>query len=68
MPEEPGAELSKILSKIMQSSYKRKEIGEIVERIMDKVGRIAESRYDESEIRSLRLEFEEMRRGYYELQ
>lgn len=68
MHEEASTELSKILSKIMQSSYKRKEIGEIVERIMDKVGRAVASRYDDAEIQSLRLEFEEIRRSFYELQ
>ena len=35
--DEMNIELSKILAKIMQSSYKRKEIGEVMERIMAKI-------------------------------
>lgn len=67
MPEDVNTELAKVLSKVMQSSYKRKEASEIMERIMNKVDRIITNRYDENEIRALRLEFEEIRKGFYEL-
>lgn len=67
MPGEMNTELSKVLSKVMQSSYKRKEAGEVMERIMSKVDKLVMGKYDESEIRSLRLEFEEIRKGFYEL-
>ena len=65
--EHINTELTKILAKIMQSSYKKSEINEMVEGIMKRVEKIATSTYDLGEIKSLRMEFEEIRREFYGL-
>lgn len=59
-----NVELTKILGKVMQNSYKKKEIAEIVDRI---IGKIATSRNNDEEIRKLRMEFEEIRKTYYKI-
>lgn len=58
-------ELSKILAKIMQSSYKKKEVGECIDRIIKKLENKVINRYDDVAIKSLRLEFEEIRKNLY---
>lgn len=67
MPDDVNLELSKILSKVMQSSYKRKEINERIERIIGRIGNEVGSDKKETAIRSLRLQFEEIRKDYYNL-
>lgn len=63
--EEANLEFSKILSKIMQSSYKRKEVATRIESIMEKM------KYKEpnntGDICTLRLELEKIRRDFYGL-
>lgn len=59
-------ELTKILGKVMQNSYKKKEIAEIIERIIEKIERRTD-RNNEEEIRKLRMEFEEIRKDYYKI-
>lgn len=58
-------EMTKILAKIMQSSYKKKEISDTVDRILTKMEAKVFKQYDDSTIRSLRLEFEEIRKDLY---
>lgn len=65
--ENLNIELTKILGKVMQSSYKKKEVSEIVERIINKVESKIVNRYDDAEIKSLRMEFEEIRKSFYDL-
>lgn len=65
--EDINTELSKILSKVMQSSYKRKDVNEIIERIAVKIGKIVFETHKEDEIRSLRMEFENIRKSFYDL-
>lgn len=60
-------ELSKILAKVMQSSYKRQECQEIMESILEMVEDQSAGRTDEEKIRNLRNEFEEIRAAYYNL-
>lgn len=59
--------MTKILGKIMQSSYKKKEVAETVERIVRKMENKVLNRYDDSAIKSLRLEFEEIRKSLYDI-
>lgn len=67
MGEDIGMELSKILAKTMQSSYKKKEIGEAISRIIEKVDRLLLTGHDESKLREMRREFEELRKSFYGL-
>ena len=60
-------ELSKILAKTMQSSYRKKEIHEIMSRIIEKLDEIIRKDIDDTKLRQLRKEFEELRREYYGL-
>lgn len=60
-------ELSKILAKVMQCSYKRQECQEIMESILEMVEDQSAGRTDEEKIRNLRNEFEEIRAAYYNL-
>lgn len=60
-------ELSKVLAKTMQCSFKRKEVEERIKRIIDKTERIIETKTDQETIRKLRREFEEVRMAYYGL-
>lgn len=60
-------QLDKILSKVMQNSYKRKEIEELIERISSKIHNMLSEAHKEDEIRSLRSEFENIRREFYNL-
>lgn len=60
-------ELSKILAKTMQCSYKKKEIEETILRIIEKADRLLLTRHDESQVREMRREFEELRKGFYGL-
>lgn len=60
-------ELSKILAKTMQSSYKKKEIHEVIIRIIDKFDGIIKRDGDDSQLKQMRKEFEEIRREYYGL-
>lgn len=60
-------ELTKILGKVMQSSYKKKEVCEIIDRIIEKIEKRVVEKVDEGEIRKLRMEFEEIRKIVYEL-
>ena len=64
-PMETETELTKILAKIMQSSYKKKEISETIDRILNKLENKVFNKYDDSTIKSLRLEFEEIRKDLY---
>lgn len=65
--EENDLEMAKILGKIMQSSYKKKEVSETIERIITKMESKFINRYDDSAIKSLRLEFEEIRKNLYDI-
>ncbi|KAI5170346.1 hypothetical protein PAEPH01_1354 [Pancytospora epiphaga] len=67
MKEDVNIELSKVLAKVMQSSYKKKEVRESVERVMEKVERFMLLQNDESKVRELRIEFEEIRKRFYGL-
>lgn len=67
MEDDLGTELSKILAKTMQSSYKRKEIEETMGRIMGKTEKALLLKYDEEKIRELRREFEDIRKAFYGL-
>ena len=67
MGDEINLELSKILAKAMQSSYKKKEIEEAVARIMEKMDRALLSRNDAQKIRELRAQFELIRRDFFGL-
>jgi hypothetical protein len=60
-------ELAKVLGKVMQNSYKKKEMSEIINRILNKLEKKTFEECDETEIRTLRMEFEEIRKGFYEL-
>lgn len=60
-------ELTKILGKVMQSSYKKKEIQEIIERISSRLENRMVAQYNDSEIKTLRVEFEEIRKTLYDL-
>lgn len=53
-------EITKILAKVMQSSYKRKELGEITKRIMKKVEGMI--KVDTSEYEKLKSEYLEIRK------
>lgn len=65
--ENLNVELTKILGKVMQNSYKKKEVSEIVDRIIAKIERRLTSNYNDAEIRALRIEFEEIRKSLYDL-
>lgn len=60
-------ELSKILAKTMQNSYKRKEVEETVRRIIEKIEKMNSKEHDEERLRTLRRQFEEIRQSLYEL-
>lgn len=61
-------ELSKILAKVMQYSYKRHECQEIVDRVISKLQKRSSGTVCEENVRALRKEFENIRRRYYGLQ
>lgn len=65
MSEEQNMEYSKILAKIMQNSYKRKEIEEIVDRIILKLNNTLFDSNDATNVMALRLEFEELRKEFF---
>ncbi|KAI5148140.1 hypothetical protein ENBRE01_0128 [Enteropsectra breve] len=65
--DESNIEFSKILAKVMQSSYKNKEVAEIVDRIVAKTDRLVQSNYDSEKVKDLRKEFEEIRQSFYGL-
>lgn len=67
MADEVNLELTKIYSKIMQSSYKRKEIEEIFKRIVEKVDSKLTRTKNDDEVRALRMEFEQIRKDIYGL-
>lgn len=58
-------ELTKILAKTMQSSYKRKQIGEMVLRILQKVETVMLQTQDNSDLEALRAEFTALRQEAY---
>lgn len=58
-------EMTKVLAKIMQSSYKKKEISDTVDRIFTKLENKIFNKYDDTTIKALRLEFEEIRKDLY---
>lgn len=60
-------ELTKIFGKVMQSSYKKKEAQETIERIIEKVENKLINQHSDTEIKALRLEFEEIRKSFYDL-
>ena len=64
---EINIELSKILAKAMQCSFKKKEVQETIERIIDKMDKLISNDFDESKVRELRKEFEEIRKSFYGL-
>ncbi|KAI4291973.1 hypothetical protein PAPHI01_1247 [Pancytospora philotis] len=64
---EMSVELSKVLAKVMQNSFKRKEVTETVERIMGKMERVFASQTNEQTVRELRSEFEKIRKSFYGL-
>jgi hypothetical protein len=60
-------EMTKILGKIMQSSYKKKEVNETINRILKKIEGKLSINYDEMIVKQLRKEFEEIRKNIYEI-
>ena len=66
MDEDLALELSKVLAKTMQSSYRRKEIEEAIARITDKMERVLTPTPDDK-VRELRIQFEEIRKQFYGL-
>lgn len=60
-------ELTKILAKTMQSSYKKKEIHEILLRIIPKIDSIITVSNDTEEFEILKKEFEILRREAFKL-
>jgi len=60
-------ELSKILAKTMQASYKKKELEEVMLRVMGKVSKLVDSEHTAEYAAKLRNELEEIRKGFYGL-
>lgn len=67
MGEDINLELSKILAKTMQNSYKKKEIQETVERIIEKTERLICKEDESGNVRKLRMELEEIRKEFFGL-
>lgn len=64
MTKDIDLELSKILAKIMENSYRKKEIEEIIYRIMEKFKKLVSSNKNEEKVKNLRLKFEEIQRNF----
>lgn len=64
MTKDIDLELSKILAKIMENSYRKKEIEEIIYRIMEKFKKLVFSNKNEEKVKNLRLKFEEIQRNF----
>jgi hypothetical protein len=54
-------EITKILAKVMQSSYRRKEVHDLVLRVVGKAEKVFEAGASEEETRRLREEYERLR-------
>lgn len=50
-------EITKILAKIMQSSYRKKQINELILRILQKVQNAMKPNYNDKDVEAIKLEF-----------
>ncbi|AFM98621.1 hypothetical protein KMI_08g13190 [Encephalitozoon hellem] len=60
-------EITKILAKTMQSSYRKKQVEELVSRILEKMQSIIGPARAHGEIETLRAEFEALKQEAYSL-
>ncbi|KAL6121072.1 hypothetical protein NUSPORA_02063 [Nucleospora cyclopteri] len=67
LEEELNQELSKIFTKTMECSLKRKEVSDLVNQIAEKLSDKTVNCKKEENLRKIRLEFEEIRKSFYDL-
>ncbi len=67
LDEAHGLEITKILAKVMQCSYKKKQVNEIISRIMQKIETVINLHDSSQSIESLRSEFVTLKQEAYSL-
>ncbi|KHN69359.1 hypothetical protein CWI42_080950 [Ordospora colligata] len=67
LDEAHDLEITKILAKVMQCSYKKKQVNEIISRIMQKIETVINLHDNNQSIESLRSEFVTLKQEAYSL-